>query len=340
MIKEAILWEPLEDKKVRCFSCSFKCIIPEGKIGHCRTRKNFDGKLKSLIYGTVTSVASDPIEKKPLYHFYPGSYSYSMGTVGCNFRCEHCQNWTISQADIESVYTEDIMPAMAVKNAIDTGCKSLSFTYNEPTIWVEFTHDTSMLGHEKGLKSIYVTNGYATAEHLEAMKGLLDAYRVDIKAFKDAFYKKVCSARLEPVLTSTKIAKDMGMHIEVINLVIPGLNDSAEEIGELSKWVYENLGPETPTHFTRFQPMYHMTDLAATSLETLERAYNVAKETGLKYVYLGNVPGHKYESTWCPSCNELLIERLGFRIMNLNLTKDKKCPKCGEKIPIIGNIGP
>lgn len=339
MLKEGVLWQPLKDDKAKCNVCSYRCVIPPGGIGHCRTRKNIDGKVFTMIYGTVTSEASDPIEKKPLYHFYPGSYSYSMGSVGCNFTCEHCQNWGISQADIEEVYHFDITPEQAVENARDTLCKSVSWTYNEPAIWLEFAHDTAKLCHERGLKTIYVTNGYATPEHMDRMKGLLDAYRVDIKAFSDRFYKKVCGSKLEPVLASTKIAKESGMHVEVINLIIPGLNDSPEEVAALSKWCFENLGPDTPIHFTRFHPMYHMDHLESTPIKTLERAHDIAKKEGMKYVYLGNTLGHKWESTYCPKCGELLIERYGFSILKYNISLDKKCPKCGEKIPIVGEYG-
>jgi pyruvate formate lyase activating enzyme len=339
MMKEAILWAPLKDGKAKCSVCSYRCVIAPGKLGHCRTRKNVDGKIFTMIYGTVTSESSDPIEKKPLYHFYPGSYSYSVGSVGCNFRCEHCQNWGISQADIQEVYTFDIMPEDMAQNAVDTMCKSASWTYNEPGIWLEYTHDCAVKCHEKGIKTIYVTNGYPTPEHLDIMKGLLDAFRVDIKAFSEDFYKKVCGSKLEPVLASTKMAKDAGMHVEVINLVIPGLNDSPEEITALSKWCFENLGPDTPIHFTRFHPMYHMDHLESTAIKTLERARDIAKKEGLDYVYLGNVLGHKYENTWCPKCDELLIERYGFNVLKYNITVDKKCPKCGEKIPIVGDYG-
>ncbi len=339
MLKEAILWGPLKDGKAKCNVCSYRCVIAPGKLGHCRTRKNIDGKIFSLIYGTVTSEASDPIEKKPLYHFYPGSYSYSVGSVGCNFQCEHCQNWGISQAEIQEVYTQDIMPDELARNAVDTLCKSASWTYNEPGIWVEYSHDCAVKCHEKGIKTIYVTNGYPTPEHLEVMKGLLDAFRVDIKAFSEDFYKKICKAKLEPVLQSTKIAKDMGMHVEVVNLVIPGQNDSPEEIKALSKWCFDNLGPDTPIHFTRFHPMYHMDHLESTPINVLERAHDIAKKEGMNYVYLGNTLGNKYENTWCPKCNELLIERYGFQIMRYSITPDKKCPKCGEKIPIVGDYG-
>jgi pyruvate formate lyase activating enzyme len=339
MLKEAVLWTPLGDAKVKCGVCSYRCVIAPGKTGHCRTRKNVDGKLFTMIYGTVTSEAVDPIEKKPLYHFYPGSYSYSVGSVGCNFRCEHCQNWGISQADLQSVYTTDIMPEDLARNAVGSMCKSASWTYNEPGIWLEYTHDCAVKCHEKGVKTVYVTNGYPSPEHLEMMKGLLDAFRVDIKAFSNDFYKKVCGAKLDPVLESTRLAKEMGMHIEVVTLIIPGLNDSPEEVKALSKWCFESLGPETPIHFTRFHPMYHMDDKESTSIKTLERAHDIAREQGMDYVYLGNTMGHKYESTWCPKCEELLIERYGFTIVRYSITPDKKCPKCGEKIPITGDYG-
>ncbi len=339
MMKEAMLWAPLEHGKAKCSVCSYRCVIPPGGVGHCRTRKNVDGRLFSMIYGTVTSEASDPIEKKPLYHFYPGSYSYSLGSVGCNFRCQHCQNWGISQADLQQVYTMDIMPEEVAGNAVDTMCRSVSWTYNEPGIWVEYTHDCAVKCHERGVKTVYVTNGYPTPEHLEAMKGLLDAFRVDIKAFTEDFYRKVCGARLEPVLDSTRLAKEMGMHVEVVNLLIPGLNDSPEEVKALSTWCLENLGPDTPIHFTRFHPMYHMEDRESTEVKTLERAHDIARGIGMNYVYLGNVVGHRYENTWCPKCDSLLIERYGFKVLRYSITAEKRCPKCGEKIPIVGDYG-
>ena len=338
MMKEAILWDP-KDGKAQCKVCAYRCLIQEGRLGNCRTRKNIGGKIFSLIYGTVTSTASDPIEKKPLYHFYPGSWSYSMGSVGCSFHCEHCQNWTISQGDIETVYTMDITPEQAAENAVRERCKSASWTYNEPSIWIEFTRDGARQCHGRNVKTVYVTNGYATPEHMAVMRGLLDAYRVDIKAFTEDFYRKACKAKLEPVLASTEIAKEYGMHIETVTLLIPGLNDSEDEIRKMCRWAHDRLGPGTPMHFTRFYPMYHMDHEAPTPVQTLERAHDTARAEGMDYVYLGNVPGHKYESTWCPRCDELLIERYGYKILHYNITGDKKCPKCGEKIPIVGEYG-
>lgn len=339
MLKEAILWEPLADGRAKCRVCAHRCAIAPGKVGICRTRKNVDGRVFSLTYGTVTSEAADAIEKKPLYHFYPGSRSYSLGSVGCNFQCAHCQNWNISQAVAPDVPSMEIAPDEAARNAVASRCRSMSWTYNEPGIWVEYTHDCALQCREAGIGTVYVTNGYVTPEHLDAMRGLLDAFRVDIKAFRDDFYRKVCKARLEPVLEATKAAKAMGMHVEVVNLVIPGENDSPGEIRELSKWCHDSLGPDTPLHFTRFHPMYRMGGVESTPLESLERAHDIARGEGMDYVYLGNVPGHRYENTWCPRCGGLLVERRGFGVLRYCVAPDRKCPQCGEKIPIVGEYG-
>ncbi len=334
MIKEAVLYDPLVENRVKCNVCSHRCTIPEGKVGVCRTRKNTAGKLYTLIYNTVSSEASDPIEKKPLYHFLPGTLSYSLGTVGCNFRCLHCQNWNISQVTIDEAYTMEITPDEAVQRAIATGCKSIAWTYNEPAIWHEYTYDSAVLARKAGLKTVYVTNGYITPEALRRIAPYLDAFRVDIKSFSDDFYRKVCGARLEPVLESTKLAKELGMHIETITLLIPTMNDSPDEITQLVRWVHDNLGVDTPMHFTRFHPMYKMRDLMATPLDTLEMAYDIAKKEGMRFVYLGNVAGHEYENTYCPECRTLLIDRAGFSVSSVRI-KDGKCPECGEEIPLV-----
>ncbi|MCK5317850.1 MAG: AmmeMemoRadiSam system radical SAM enzyme, partial [Anaerolineales bacterium] len=287
-----------------------------------------------LIYNTVSSEAVDPIEKKPMYHFLPGTLSYSLGTVGCNFRCRHCQNWNISQVTIDETSTMEITPEQAVQNAVDAGCSSIAWTYNEPSIWHEYTYDSAVLAKKAGLKTVYVTNGYITPEALRRIAPYLDAFRVDIKSFSDDFYKKVCGARLAPVLESTKLAKELGMHVETITLLIPTLNDSPEEITQLVRWVRDNLGVDTPMHFTRFYPMYKMNDLNATPIDTLEMAYDIAKKEGMRFVYLGNVGGHEYENTYCPKCNTLLIDRTGYSVGAVRI-KSGKCPECGESIPII-----
>jgi pyruvate formate lyase activating enzyme len=334
MIKEGVLFDSLADNKVKCNVCSHRCTIAEGKLGVCRTRQNKNGKIYTLIYNTVSSEAVDPIEKKPLYHFLPGTLSYSLGTIGCNFRCMHCQNWNISQAALDESFTMEITPEEAIKRALATGCKSIAWTYNEPAIWHEYTYDSAVLAKKAGLKTVYVTNGYITPEALRRMAPYLDAYRVDIKSFSDDFYRKICGARLAPVLESTKLAKELGMHVETITLIIPTKNDSPQELTQIVKWVHDNLGVDTPMHFTRFHPMYKMDDLSSTPVETLEMAYDIAKKEGMRFVYTGNVPGHKYENTYCPKCNALLIERRDFSVSAMRI-KDGKCPECGERIPIV-----
>jgi pyruvate formate lyase activating enzyme len=334
MIKEGVLFDSLANHKVKCNVCSHRCTIAEGKLGVCRTRQNKNGKIYTLIYNTVSSEAVDPIEKKPLYHFLPGTLSYSLGTIGCNFRCMHCQNWNISQVTLEEAWTKEITPEEAIRRALATGCKSIAWTYNEPAIWHEYTYDSAVLAKKAGLKTIYVTNGYITPEALRRIAPYLDAFRVDIKSFSDDFYRKICGARLAPVLESTKLAKELGMHVEVITLIIPTKNDSPEEISRIVRWVRDNLGADTPMHFTRFYPMYKMGDIPPTQTEALEMAHDIAKKEGMRFVYTGNVPGHKYENTYCPKCNALLIDRAGFRVSAIKI-KEGKCPECGEGVAIV-----
>ncbi len=333
MIKEGVLFDKL-DGKVKCRVCSHRCTIGEGRVGVCGTRKNIGGKIHSLIYNTVSSEAVDPIEKKPLYHFLPGTKSYSLGTIGCNFSCEHCQNWNISQITLEEAWTKEITPEEAIRRALASGCKSISWTYNEPAIWHEYTYDSAVLAKKAGLKTVYVTNGYITPEALQRIAPYLDAYRVDIKSFSEDFYRNICGARLAPVLESTKLAKELGMHVETVTLIIPGRNDSREEITQIAKWVHDNLGADTPMHFTGFYPMYKMSYLPPTPTESLEMAHDVAKNEGMRFVYTGNVPKHKYENTYCPECNTLLIERSGFLVSAIRI-KDGKCPQCGEAVPVV-----
>jgi len=335
MIHEASLFEKLEKRKVKCHLCAHECTIADGKMGICGVRENRDGTLFTLIYNTVSSEAVDPIEKKPLYHFLPGTLSYSQGTIGCNFRCSHCQNWTISQVKLEQAHIREITPEESVAQALASDCASISWTYNEPTIWHEFTYDSARLAHEAGLKTVYVTNGYITEDALRDISPYLDAFRVDIKAFRDEFYRETCRAHLQPVLDSSVVARELGMHIEVINLVIPGKNDDPKETRNLIEWVHDNLGSKTPVHFTRFYPMYKMKDVSPTPVATLERAWQMAKDAGMEYPYVGNVAGHKYENTYCPRCGTLLIDRSGFQIVRNIITGDKKCPDCGYGITVV-----
>ena len=335
MIREASLFEKLEKRKVKCHVCAHECTIADGKRGICGVRENRGGTLFTLIYNTVSSEAVDPIEKKPLYHFLPGTLSYSQGTIGCNFRCSHCQNWTISQVELEQADIMEITPEESVARALALDCASISWTYNEPTIWHEFTYDSARLAHKAGLKTVYVTNGYITEDALRDISPYLDAFRVDIKAFNDEFYRETCRAHLQPVLDSSVVARELGMHIEVINLVIPGKNDDLKEIRDLIEWVHDNLGPQTPVHFTRFYPMYKMKDASPTPVATLEKAWQMAKDAGMEYPYVGNVAGHEYENTYCPRCGTLLIDRSRFQIAKNVITEDKKCPDCGYGIAVV-----
>ncbi len=334
MLKEAMFYEKLDDLKVHCNLCSHRCKIAEGKSGICRVRQNREGVLYSLIYNTVSSEAVDPIEKKPLFHFYPGTLAYSLGTIGCNFRCKQCQNWTISQASLDESMSVEITPEQAVERALASGCKSIAWTYNEPTIWYEYTYDSAKLAKEAGLATVYVTNGYITPEALRHIAPYLDAFRVDIKAFTEEFYHEIAGAKLQPVLNSAKLARELGMHVEVVYLVIPTRNDSREELEGISAWIHENLGENTPVHFTRFHPYYQLQNLPSTPVETLEIAHEIATEAGLKYVYIGNVFGHTYEDTFCPNCKRMLIKRGGFDVKENHITSEKKCEYCGESISI------
>jgi pyruvate formate lyase activating enzyme len=336
VIKEAMFYEKIGNNRVHCNLCAQSCKIAQGKRGFCGVRENREGDLYTLIYGTVSSEAIDPIEKKPLYHFYPGSYVYSVGSIGCNFRCKHCQNWSISQASLEDAYTMDIMPEELIERALLSRSKSIAWTYNEPTIWHEYTSECAKLAKAAGLGTIYVTNGYITSEALRHIAPYLDAANIDIKAFSEKFYHDVASAKLAPVLETTALAKQLGIHVEITTLIIPGANDSLGELRQLSRWVYENLGPETPLHFTRFHPQYQMQNLYPTPVKTMHEACKIATEEGLKYVYMGNVPGSDRNNTFCPNCGNLLIARGFFDIEKYNITPEKTCPKCGEHIPIVG----
>jgi len=331
---EALRYTDIGNKAVQCSLCNHRCTIADGKHGICGVRENRGGILYATTYGLVSAESVDPIEKKPLYHYLPGTLSYSLGGIGCNFRCEHCQNWHISQADRAQARLFSLSPEEGVFRALASSCASISWTYNEPTIWHEYTLDMGMLARSKGLGTCYVTNGYITEDALRELSPMLAAYRVDLKAFTDDFYRKICGGHLQPVLDSAVVAKEQGMHIETVTLVIPGLNDHMEEIEALIRWVIDHLGPGTPMHFSAFHPDYKMTDRGATPAALIEKICARAKELGLRFPYAGNVARSRFEDTTCPSCGALLVERRGFasRIAGLD---DQKCTRCGEKIEIV-----
>lgn len=326
-MKEALYYEKLKEK-VHCHLCPHNCLIAEGKRGNCCVRENKGNKLYSLVYGKACSAAIDPIEKKPLYHFIPGHSSFSVATVGCNLHCLHCQNSEISQP--QSIIGEDLTPEEIVSLALDKGCKSIAYTYTEPTIYYEYALETAKLARKKGIKNLIVSNGFINEEPLKELCKYLDGANIDIKGFTEEFYKKVCCAKLEPVLNSVKILKEKRVWLELTNLIIPTLNDNLKTIGEMCKWIKDNLGPDVPLHFSRFFPYYKLKDINPTSAETLVKARDTAKKIGINYVYIGNIFIDGADNTYCPKCGELIIERAGFNILQNNI-KASKC-NCGEKI--------
>ena len=338
-MKEAMFYTKAQEQAVNCHLCNHHCHIKLDKHGICGVRKNQDGTLWSLVYGKVITQHIDPIEKKPLYHFYPGTRSYSIATVGCNFRCTFCQNADISQSPREdrSIYGNTVAAESIVEQARKTGCASISYTYTEPTIFMEYALDVARLAHGVGIKNIFVSNGYMTEESLEAIAPYLDAANVDLKAFSDHFYAKQCGAHLEPVLKTLARMRELGIWLEVTTLLIPGLNDDPAELTEMVKFL-SSLGPETPWHISRFHPAYRLMDRPVTPIRTLQNARDIGLKGGLQYVYLGNVPGDAGENTYCRQCRALLIERYGFTIQNRGL-EGGKCATCGAVMAGVGTAG-
>ena len=339
-MKEAMLYEQMPDNKVKCNLCARRCTIADGGTGFCRVRKNEGGKLYSLVYAKAISACVDPIGKKPLSHFHPGALVMSIATIGCNFRCKFCDNWIISQE--KDIKGRDFPPEEVVKATRNNGCQGISYTYTEPTIFFEYAYDTAKLAKQVGFFNTFVTNGYMTPEAVRTIAPYLDAATVDFKGGGDPEFYKTFSAvpSVEPIYESLKEMKRNNIHIEITNLIVPKIGDSIERIRQLAAWIRDNLGEDTPFHLLRFHPDYELTNIPSTHVSTMEEAYKAAKEEGLNYVYLGNVPGHPYENTYCPNCNELLIKRFSFEIVKWNLTKDMRCPSCGQSIPIKGKLHP
>ncbi len=332
MIREARLYSAREDGSVDCALCAFRCHITDGRRGVCGVRENNGGVLNTLVYGSLIAAHTDPVEKKPLFHFLPGTTTYSIATPGCNFRCRHCQNFEISQItrDTGSIPGRDTTPASVVESALEDRCRSISYTYTEPTIFFEFALDTGVRAKEEGLKNIFVTNGYMTGECLGEMKGILDAANVDIKSFSEGFYKRVCGARLAPVLESIVEMRRLGIWVEVTTLIIPGYNDSTGELREIARWICKT-DRAMPWHISAFYPTYKLLDAPPTAPENLVRARDIGLAEGLRYVYTGNIPGLSGESTYCYNCGQVLIERVGFST-GRPLMEDSKCPACKAAI--------
>ena len=334
MIVESILYDRNESqKKVQCNVCNHRCKIANKKYGFCLTRKNNEGTLYSCNFASITSEGIDPIEKKPLYHFLPGSLSYSLGGFGCNMRCLNCQNYNISQNTLQNGETVDIPPEKVLENTMKSGCQSISWTYNEPTLYIEYTLETSSLSHKNGLKNIYISNGYMSKEALELLIPKIDAFNIDLKSMSRQFYKNICQATLDPILDNLKLIYKDRKHLEITNLLINDYNDSDELISSLLEFIATELGKEVPIHFSRFFPHYKMKDVSATDIAKLKRAKEIAMEMGLQYVYLGNVQDD--QNSYCPNCNELLIKREGYHILDKNKIKDNSCVNCGGKLNFV-----
>jgi len=335
-MKEALLYQKLEGEKVRCNLCAHRCVIRQGMQGICKVRKNVSGNLYTLVYGRTIASHIDPVEKKPLFHFYPGTKAYSIATPGCNFHCRFCQNWEISQVINESILEmgQNATPGQIVAGAKKTGCKSIAHTYTEPTIFFEYSYDIAALAHQEGIKNIYVSNGFMTFGMLDMLAPYLDAINIDLKAFRDKTYRHIMGGRLQPVLDNLKKIKQLGIWLEVTSLIIPGINDDPEEIRDMADFVAVELGTDVPWHISRFFPAWKMNDVPPTPLETLKMAEAAGIEAGLKYVYIGNV-ALKNEITKCPDCGQVLIDRMNFGILK-NIIHNGQCPKCGAKISGVG----
>jgi len=340
-VKEASFYKQLESNAVECNLCAHNCKLSPGQTGICGVRQNVDGKLMSLVYGQAVAVHVDPIEKKPLFHVAPGSRSFSMATVGCNFKCKFCQNSSISQANGPQALErscEYVEPIRMIEVASEQGCRSVAYTYTEPTIYFEYASECATLAKDVGIYNIFVSNGFMNPEPLKAISPVLDAANIDLKSFRDEFYRKFIGARLTPVLDTLKLMKSLGIWVEVTTLIIPEHNDSPEELLDIAEFISTELGTETPWHISRFYPQYKMTNVPPTPQATLDRAHQIGLDAGLKYVYTGNVHGHPSESTCCPGCGEIVIKRLGFQLVESHIEKGT-CTYCQTMIDGIAMDG-
>lgn len=331
-LHEALYWKAYDDKHIQCQLCPRRCILANNQKGFCSARKNIQGKLYSLTYGQPVALHVDPIEKKPLFHVYPGTKSFSLATAGCNLRCKFCQNWEISQLDAEKVSTTNISAQELIRQAKASGSKTIAFTYTEPTIFYEYMLDIAKLAKQEGIACVMHSSGFVNEEPLRELAKYLTAANIDLKGFNQKFYAEYCEGNLETVLTSLKTLKQEGVWVEITNLLIPGANDKPEDIEKLCDWVIENLGKDTPVHFSRFFPMYKLTNLSPTPVSSLERAEKIAKKKGLYFVYLGNLPISLGENTYCPFCAKPLVKRIGYTVLE-NKIQAGKCPHCGATVP-------
>ena len=329
---EALFWEALADKKVKCVLCPRECEVADVERGYCGVRENQGGAYQTLVYGALCSANVDPIEKKPLFHYLPGTTAFSIATAGCNIECKFCQNWRISQFRPEQVESVLVQPERLVASCASRRCPTIAYTYSEPVVFYEYMHDTAALARQRDVGSVMISNGYIQEKPLRQLCQHLTGVKVDFKAFTEKFYAESCAGELKPVLATLEILKDIGIWFELVVLIIPTLNDSPGEIKQMSQWVLKHLGPSVPMHFTRFHPTYRITNLPRTPVSTIERCRQIALDEGVRYVYAGNVPMHPGENTYCHNCQHELIKRVGFRV-RFNRIKDGKCPQCATPIP-------
>jgi pyruvate formate lyase activating enzyme len=330
---KARFWDPA-DGKAACHLCPHECRIGEGNAGICGVRKNIGGELIATTYGKVSSLNVDPVEKKPLFHFKPGQEVLSFGSVGCNLRCMHCQNYSISQSKLEEVSVREVIAEEVPELCRKAKCDGVSWTYNEPSMWQEFVYDASTACKAQGLFTTFVTNGYLNPAPLRKLAECIDAMNIDVKGFSEEFYQKVCKARLQPVLDTVELAQDLGIHVEITYLIIPGKNDKSDELRGFCKWI-ARVNEHIPVHFSQFHPDYLMTDLPKTPIETMDLAKRIATEEGLSFAYLGNVATSTGENTFCPKCGSLAVRRLGYYTKKAALTEDGECAKCGEPLNMV-----
>lgn len=337
-LREVMFYEKLSNNRIKCAVCPRFCIVSPGNRGYCKNKENQGGNYYALAYAQACSINRDPIEKKPFFHFLPGAQAYSLATVGCNFECLYCQNWQISQSTPEEIKNSYLPPQKIVDSCKEEKIPIIAFTYTEPTVFYEYMFDTAKLAKEKGIASVMVSNGYINESPLRQLCEQLSAVKIDLKSFSVDFYRKTCNGELQPVLDTLLTLKKLNIWFEIVVLVIPTLNDDIDEIKNMCKWIRDNLGTDVPLHFSRFSPMYKLNNLPPTPVSTLEKAYNIGQESGLKFVYLGNVTPHLAESTYCNNCKKILIKRTGYAI-NIDNLKDGKCTNCQTVIPGVWQKG-
>lgn len=329
---EARFYKKLPEDVVQCELCPRECVVSDVERGFCGVRENQKGVYKTLVYSRVCSLNIDPIEKKPLFHFKPGTAAFSLATAGCNVNCKFCQNWSISQVRPEQVDSLMITPDDVASECVKRNIPTIAYTYSEPVVFYEYMYDTAVRSRKDGIANVVITGGYINEKPLVELLDVVDAVKVDLKSFSEEYYRDIVNGELQPVLDALKIIHESGKWLEIVYLVVPTLNDSDEELHQLSRWVRDELSPDVPVHFTRFHPSYLLTNLPPTPVSTLEKARSIAIDEGLNYPYVGNVPGNDGENTYCPSCGEIVIRRFGFRIQELQIS-DGKCKHCGYAIP-------